>query len=196
MSGNMLDVSPETLTAMQLIEKSRTGVPSVTLNPTISDPDYEKEKQEVLKDQLDTLKKFYIYKNLQGYEIKHPSYDILSEIMRHETYQSYNKLDSQALQDEFRKIGNDDKLNDYLEFIRLNPSWDRGVGENINTFENKRSLSRGGFRRKRTTRRRDPRRTRSAARRRKARHNRRRTRSAARHSRRRTRSKARRSATR
>jgi len=160
-----------------------------------------------LKDQLDTLEKFYIYKTLKeegGEDVlfDHARRD-LPELMSRDTYKSYNqawidrKLNND-LQDKISKMVMEKEFDDYLEFIRRNSKWESDIDIHINRAK---ELGRG-FRRKRKTRKMRRRRRqvgnrrrsrvkrqsrknlnkklrRSAARRSKARHNRRRTRSKA-----------------
>ncbi len=158
-----------------------------------------------LQNQLDTLKKFYIYKTLKGEEGEGVLFDYdeeLPEIISRDTYNLYNqswedrKLNND-LQDKLREMVMEEEFDDYLEFIRRNSKWERDIDIHINRAEDVGK----GFRRKRKTRKMRRRRRQVGNRRRsrvkrqsrknlnkklrrsRARHNSRRTRSAARRSR-------------
>lgn len=170
-------------------------------------------QQEELKDQLDTLEKFYIYKKLKEMVDDdsglHENYYLndydeeLPVIIDTKEYKQYRKdwnhnIDN--LQDKFRKAVASAEFDNYLDFIRVNPEWEMEIGQakpELPTSVPAEEEGRG-FRRKRKTRK-MRRRQRQVSNRRHSRMkrqsrrnlNKKLRRSAARHSRRRTRSNAR-----
>ncbi len=168
------------------------GVPlGVHENVNLDAIEFALEEAE-LQNQLDTLKKFYIYKTLKREGILFDYDEELPEIISRDTYRKLNN----DLQDKFNNMVTEEEFDDYLEFRRRNSKWERDIYIHINRAED---LGRG-FRRKRKTRKMRRRRKQVSNRRRsrmkrqsRRNLNKKLRRSKARHSRRRTRSKARRS---
>ena len=167
-------------------------------------------QQEELKDQLDTLEKFYIYKKLKNMVDDdsglHENYYLndydeeLPTIISNDDYKQYRKdweHNNDDLQKKFREAVASAEFDNYLDFIRVNPEWERHV-ESAKSIIGAVEYGGGGFRRKRKTRK-MRRRQRQVSNRRHSRMkrqsrknlNKKLRRSNARHSSRRTRSKAR-----